>query len=141
MRLKRFSNVMVLMEINLLPMPLKDALQVSKNHSVFPFSQVIRHPENRGKGETVSKRKSRTCPAVARIRSPVGAPGIPCLYHFYLKTAKSRNLRIKVTLGHLLLFLFREQTVFSVVNILRQTEPLKSRHGKGVRHVTEKSSL
>ena len=88
-----------------------------------------------------SKRKCWTCPAVARIRSPAGAPGIPCLYHFYLKTAKSRNLRIKVTLGHLLLFLFREQTVFSVVNILRQTEPLKSRHGKGVRHVTEKSSL
>ena len=88
-----------------------------------------------------SKRKCWTCPAVARIRSPAGAPGIPCLYHFYLKTAKSRNLRIKVTLGHLLLFLFREQTVFSVVNILRQAEPLKSRHGKGVRHVTEKSSL
>ena len=54
-----------------------------------------------------------------------------CIISFIL-TAKSRNLRIKVTLGHLLLFLFREQTVFSVVNILRQTEPLKSRHGGGV---------
>ena len=35
---------MVFVEIILLSMPLKDALKVSKYHSVLPLSQVVGHP-------------------------------------------------------------------------------------------------
>ena len=42
---QRNNETSIQKSISLLSVPLEDALKVSKYHSVFPFSQVVRHPE------------------------------------------------------------------------------------------------